>query len=209
MSKSMHTRNTWCRYNHFALDRLHFTTFFYPDDWRVQGLDSSLKKPMFFVEYPAAFDPHRQHQGSPYSYTRPTNDAALSYDALITQQEPCFDKPYRHSFLLHDEQRVPSSSITGDSSRAKRERDQPCSQRARGRRPLNVLFYATRVADEAYINPDTWQKAIPMQEGSWWPTWEAWLAKQSGGHVVPPPLGAPQCGYPQLAAAPGSYVLQS
>lgn len=66
-----------------ALDRLHFTTFFYPDEWAVQGLDSSPKKPTFFVEYPAAFDPHRQHQGSPYGYTRPTNDAALSYDALI------------------------------------------------------------------------------------------------------------------------------
>ena len=66
-----------------ALDRLHFTTFFYPDEWAVQGLDSSPKKPAFFVEYPAAFDPHRQHQGSPYGYTRPTNDAALSYDALL------------------------------------------------------------------------------------------------------------------------------
>jgi len=66
-----------------ALDRLHFTTFFYPDEWAVQGLDSSPQKPAFFVEYPAAFDPHRQHQGSPYGYTRPTNDAALSYDALL------------------------------------------------------------------------------------------------------------------------------
>ena len=62
---------------------MHFTTFFYPDEWAVQGLDSSSKKPAFLVEYPAAFDPHRQHQGSPYGYTRPTNDAALSYDALI------------------------------------------------------------------------------------------------------------------------------
>ncbi len=66
-----------------ALDRLHFTTFFYPDEWAVQGLDSSPKKPAFFVEYPAAFDPHRQHQGGTYGYTRPTNDAALSYDALL------------------------------------------------------------------------------------------------------------------------------
>jgi serine/threonine protein kinase/ABC-type branched-subunit amino acid transport system substrate-binding protein len=68
-----------------ALDRLHFTSFFYPDEWAVQGLDSSPGKPAFFVEYPAAFDPHQQHQGSPYGYTRPSNDAALSYDALLAQ----------------------------------------------------------------------------------------------------------------------------
>ena len=66
-----------------ALSRLHFTTFFYPDEWEVQGLGNSPKKPAFFVEYPATFDPNRQHQGSPYGYTRPTNDAALSYDALV------------------------------------------------------------------------------------------------------------------------------
>ena len=68
---------------HDALDRLHFTSFFYPDEWAVQGLDSSPKKPAFFVEYPAAFDPYHQHQGGTYGYTRPTNDAALSYDALL------------------------------------------------------------------------------------------------------------------------------
>jgi ABC-type branched-subunit amino acid transport system substrate-binding protein len=66
-----------------ALGRLHFTTFFYPDEWGVLGLGNSPKKPAFFAEYPAAFDPHQQHQGSPYGYTRPTSDAALSYDALL------------------------------------------------------------------------------------------------------------------------------
>jgi ABC-type branched-subunit amino acid transport system substrate-binding protein len=64
-----------------ALSRLHFTTFFYPDEWGIQGLGS--RQPAFFTEYPAYFDPNRQHQGSPYGYTRPTNHNALAYDAML------------------------------------------------------------------------------------------------------------------------------
>ncbi len=74
--------------------------------------------------------------------------------------------------------------------------------------PHRSYQYATRVADEPYIDPDTWQGAIPVQEGSWWPIWEAWLTKRSGARLAPPPLGAPKCGYPPLADAPGTYVLQ-
>ena len=75
--------------------------------------------------------------------------------------------------------------------------------------PHRSYQYATRLADEPYIDPGTWQAAMPVQEGSWWPTWEGWLAKHSSERVAPPPLGAPQCGYPHLADAPGTYVLQS
>lgn len=64
-----------------ALPRLHFTTFFYPDEWGVQGLAS--KEPAFFTEYPADFDPNGATHSTPYGYTRPTNDAALSYDATL------------------------------------------------------------------------------------------------------------------------------
>ena len=75
--------------------------------------------------------------------------------------------------------------------------------------PHRSYQYSTRLADEPYIDPDTWQAAMPAQEGSWWPIWQAWLAKRSSGQVAPPPLGAPQCGYPHIADAPGLYVLQS
>ena len=75
--------------------------------------------------------------------------------------------------------------------------------------PHRSYQYSTRLADEPYIDPDTWQTAMPMQEGSWWLTWLAWLAKRSSGRVGPPCLGAPTCGYPQLGDAPGTYVLQS
>ena len=74
--------------------------------------------------------------------------------------------------------------------------------------PHRSYQYSTRLADEPYIDPDTWQSAMPVQEGSWWPTWEAWLAKRSSGQVALPSLGAPQCGYPLLGDAPGTYVLQ-
>ncbi len=67
---------------------------------------------------------------------------------------------------------------------------------------------ATRPAHAAYVDADTWQAATPTRDGSWWPTWQAWLAERSSGRVTPPGLGAPSCGYPQLADAPGSYVLQ-
>lgn len=69
------------------LPRLHFTTFFYPDEWGVLGQAS--KEPVFFKEYPADFDPNNQQHSTPYGYTRPTNDAALSYDATLALLQAC------------------------------------------------------------------------------------------------------------------------
>jgi serine/threonine protein kinase len=67
-------------YQGVSLSRLRFTAFAYPDEWDIQGLSS--KKPAFFSEYANDFDPNHQHTtGSPYRFTRPDNDAMLSYDA--------------------------------------------------------------------------------------------------------------------------------
>jgi ABC-type branched-subunit amino acid transport system substrate-binding protein len=66
---------------------LRFTTFAYPDQWDVLGVGA--RKPAFFSEYAAAFDPDRQHTGSPYGYTRSDNDAILSYDALMALLKGC------------------------------------------------------------------------------------------------------------------------
>jgi len=65
-----------------------------------------------------------------------------------------------------------------------------------------------RPAGANYLGPDNWSAAAKVEQGSWWPEWAAWLARQSRGRVAPPPLGAPDRGYKVLAPAPGSYVLQ-
>ena len=67
---------------------------------------------------------------------------------------------------------------------------------------------ASRPAGENYADPDTWAEATPLTQGSWWPAWAEWLENRSSGRVAPPPLGAPDSGYPALGPAPGRYVLE-
>jgi polyhydroxyalkanoate synthase len=67
---------------------------------------------------------------------------------------------------------------------------------------------ARSLAEDAYVAPEDWAAAIPLQEGSWWPAWHAWLAERSGTPTAPPPMGAPEKGWPCLIPAPGSYVLE-
>jgi poly[(R)-3-hydroxyalkanoate] polymerase subunit PhaC len=61
----------------------------------------------------------------------------------------------------------------------------------------------------AYVDPDRWVAETPTMEGSWWPEWQAWLARHSRGRGRPPALGARDKGYPPQVDAPGTYVLQS
>ena len=56
---------------------------------------------------------------------------------------------------------------------------------------------------DAAMGPDAWLEVAAWHEGSWWPSWAAWLAERSGAPVAPP---APA---PALAAAPGTYVLEA
>jgi poly[(R)-3-hydroxyalkanoate] polymerase subunit PhaC len=59
------------------------------------------------------------------------------------------------------------------------------------------------------LPPQTWFQTTQPQPGSWWPTWQHWLAQHSTRErVAPPPLGSVASGYPPLADAPGEYVLQ-
>lgn len=74
--------------------------------------------------------------------------------------------------------------------------------------PRRSYQVAPRPDGARYVDPDTWQATAPRHEGSWWPEWQQWLAGHSCHRVPPPPLGAPASGYPLLADAPGSYVLQ-
>ena len=61
-------------------------------------------------------------------------------------------------------------------------------------------------AGQSYQGPDDWLEAAAAREGSWWPAWGGWLHDRSGAWSPPPSMGAPDAGYPVLAAAPGRYV---
>jgi polyhydroxyalkanoate synthase len=63
-----------------------------------------------------------------------------------------------------------------------------------------------RVAENSYVDPDTWLRQTPPHDGSWWPVWQDWLARNSTGQTVPPVMG--ESHYPPLCDAPGTYVLQ-
>src|SRR5262249_10104385 len=64
-----------------GFNHLRFTAFAYPDEWAILGYGD--REPAFFTEYPAAFDPYKSHQGSPYGFTREDSDVMLSYDATL------------------------------------------------------------------------------------------------------------------------------
>ena len=64
----------------------------------------------------------------------------------------------------------------------------------------------TRRLADPHLAPEDWYAAAPKHEGSWWPTWQAWLAAHSSGRRKPPAMGAPGKGYRVLEAAPGKYV---
>jgi polyhydroxyalkanoate synthase len=64
----------------------------------------------------------------------------------------------------------------------------------------------TRPADAPYLDPDAWLAEHVPKDGSWWPTWSAWLAARSGAMVGPPSLGDGGAGFSAREDAPGRYV---
>jgi len=74
--------------------------------------------------------------------------------------------------------------------------------------PRRSYQISTKRESEKYIDPEKWQAVTPRNEGSWWPTWQDWLAGHSRGLMQPPSMGASEKGYPPLDDAPGTYVLQ-
>ncbi len=55
-------------------------------------------------------------------------------------------------------------------------------------------------------DPEVWRKGAEHHSGSWWPHWHAWLHERSGAlRDAPASLGGAD--YPELAQAPGTYVL--
>jgi polyhydroxyalkanoate synthase len=74
------------------------------------------------------------------------------------------------------------------------------------KRRLRALTW--KDADSA-LTPEEWLQQATLQPGSWWPSWQAWLAAHSGPNDAPlPSLGNVDAGYGVLGDAPGEYVLQ-
>lgn len=65
------------------------------------------------------------------------------------------------------------------------------------------FYIRERQEDESYIAPDRWLQVARHKEGSWWNSWERWLAQQSAPKRV-----SPRAINATLPAAPGTYVLQ-
>ena len=67
----------------------------------------------------------------------------------------------------------------------------------------------TRKGGGSRLTADKWLETTEVKQGSWWPTWGAWLDSHSSPErVAPPTMGAPERGYLPTASAPGEYVLQ-
>lgn len=64
----------------------------------------------------------------------------------------------------------------------------------------------TRQASDPLLTPDEWLAATPLNPGSWWTAWVAWLGQHSGRRRAPPSLGAGRT--PPTERAPGLYVLE-
>jgi polyhydroxyalkanoate synthase len=64
--------------------------------------------------------------------------------------------------------------------------------------------YGQYTNDDLSGTANEWMANATYNEGSWWPRWEAWLAKRSGKMVVAREPGDSE--HPALTPAPGTYV---
>ncbi|MFA5520783.1 MAG: alpha/beta fold hydrolase [Castellaniella sp.] len=76
-------------------------------------------------------------------------------------------------------------------------------------RPRRHHQINTRPAGGNYVDPDRWLETAASHDGSWWPSWDAWLKRQaSDTAVAPPAMGGKDRKKVVMADAPGSYVMQ-
>jgi len=74
--------------------------------------------------------------------------------------------------------------------------------------PHRHFRISTTKEGETYVSPDDWLERTPVQDGSWWPTWQAWLSERSGKPVKPPAMGNSKADLAPICDAPGAYVLE-
>ncbi|MEL7046361.1 MAG: poly-beta-hydroxybutyrate polymerase, partial [Pseudomonadota bacterium] len=63
-----------------------------------------------------------------------------------------------------------------------------------------------RKAGDNFTDPDTWMESNDVNQGSWWPAWDAWLDERMTEKTAPPAMGATRKGLKPLREAPGEYV---
>ena len=68
------------------------------------------------------------------------------------------------------------------------------------------FWIGRREPGDHYVGPDEWQASAERREGSWWPTWSAWLDARASERVEPPAMGSKR--HPPVEPAPGQYVLE-
>lgn len=74
-------------------------------------------------------------------------------------------------------------------------------------RPRRSFQISTRKVGENYTDPQRWRADTPIQQGSWWPSWQKWLSERSAKRVAPPTMGGTQAsGYVPIVDAPGTYI---
>lgn len=71
--------------------------------------------------------------------------------------------------------------------------------------PPSKKKYGHYLNDAWPENPDDWQKEARFREGTWWFDWAEWLAARSGDKIPARAIG--DSGHPELAPAPGTYVI--
>lgn len=72
--------------------------------------------------------------------------------------------------------------------------------------PGRSFRLARRAPGDHYLGPEEWLAAAQRHEGSWWPTWTAWLDAQASGRVAARGLGSTR--HAPIEPAPGQYILQ-
>jgi polyhydroxyalkanoate synthase subunit PhaC len=74
--------------------------------------------------------------------------------------------------------------------------------------PSSYYRILTHKSNERYTDPDAWLASAKKTAGSWWPSWQAWLAQHSGKRITANATHLSAKKYPSLGDAPGSYVMQ-
>ncbi len=70
--------------------------------------------------------------------------------------------------------------------------------------PPTKKKYGHYTSEAPIRDPNEWKGKATYHEGSWWPTWGAWLAERSGAMVPARVPGGAK--HPVLGPAPGTYV---